>query len=280
MEFTLGLELDAESKKDNSDENNKPKVDSNGIPLPPPIPPPAPAPPPPTLPPHLFGDIPAPPPAPMMNGNGHLSSNEQNKWKFINRKSKKTAKLFWKEIRNSQAFGSMSNANNNTIWDDMEPAAVDTAMIEYLFENRAKEAVTGKDNKPAQLSTAREIIVLDHKRSNAINIGMTKLPPPRIIKSAVMKMDSTIMNREGVEKLLTMLPTDEETTRIQEAQEAQSDIPLGTAEQFLQTLSTISCLEARLRLWSFKMEFEVIKKEVCDPFMDLKIGIVALRKNS
>ena len=105
-----------------------------------------------------------------------------------------------------------------------------------------------KDKNQVQMSSAREIIVLDHKRSNAINIGMTKLPPPRIIKSAVMKMDSTIMNREGVEKLLTMLPTDEETTRIQEAQEAQSDIPLGTAEQFLQTLSTISCLEARLRL--------------------------------
>ena len=114
---------------------------------------------------------------------------------IFNRKSKKTAKLFWKEIRNSQAFGSMSNTNN-TIWDDMEPAAVDTAMIEYLFENRAKEASgSGKDNKPAQLSSAREIIVLDHKRSNAINIGMTKLPPPRVIKSAVMKMDSAIMNR-------------------------------------------------------------------------------------
>merc|ERR1712223_1463444 len=105
-------------------------------------------------------------------------------------------------------------------------------------------------------------------------------PPPRIIKSAVMKLDSSIISREGVEKLLTMLPTEEETTRINEAQETQPDIPLGTAEQFLQTLSTISCLEARLRLWSFKMEFEVIEKEVCDPFMDLKIGIVALRKNS
>ena len=44
---------------------------------------------------------------------------------------------------------------------------------------------------------------------------MTKLPPPRIIKQAVMKMDSTIMNREGVEKLLTMLPTEKETLRIQ-----------------------------------------------------------------
>ena len=162
----------------------------------------------------------------------------------------------------------------------MEPAGVDTAMIEYLFENRAKEVTQSKDKNQVQMSSAREIIVLDHKRSNAINIGMTKLPPPRIIKSAVMKMDSTIMTREGVEKLLTMLPTDEESTRIQEAQEAQSDIPLGTAEQFLQTLSTISCLEARLRLWSFKMEFEVIEKEVCDPMMDLKTGIVTLRNNS
>ena len=52
--------------------------------------------------------------------------------------------------------------------------------------------------------------MLDHKRSNAINIGMTKLPPPRIIRAAVMKMDSSIINREGVEKLLTMLPTEEE----------------------------------------------------------------------
>ena len=41
--------------------------------------------------------------------------------------------------------------------------------------------------------------MLDHKRSNAINIGMTKLPPPRSIKTAILKMDATIMNREGIE---------------------------------------------------------------------------------
>jgi hypothetical protein len=129
------------------------------------------------------------------------------------------------------------------------------------------------------MGNAKEIIVLDHKRSNAINIGMTKLPPPRIIKAAVMKMDSSTMNREGVEKLLTMLPTEEETVRIQEAQEVQPDIPLGTAEQFLLTLSSISGLEARLRLWAFKMEMEAVEKEVCDPLMDLKNGLTTLRMN-
>lgn len=49
----------------------------------------------------------------------------------------------------------------------------------------------------------KEVIVLDPKRSNAINIGMTKLPPPRSIKTAILKMDATIMNREGIEVSFT-----------------------------------------------------------------------------
>lgn len=49
------------------------------------------------------------------------------------------------------------------------------------------------------MNKTKEIVVLDPKRSNAINIGMTKLPPPRTIKAAIMKMDSTIVNREGIE---------------------------------------------------------------------------------
>lgn len=45
----------------------------------------------------------------------------------------------------------------------------------------------------------KEITVLDAKRSNAINIGLTVLPPPRTIKAAILKMDNAIMNREGIE---------------------------------------------------------------------------------
>lgn len=53
--------------------------------------------------------------------------------------------------------------------------------------------------KQSDANKTKEITVLDPKRSNAINIGMTKLPPPRTIKAAIMKMDSTIINREGIE---------------------------------------------------------------------------------
>jgi hypothetical protein len=58
----------------------------------------------------------------------------------------------------------------------------------------------------------------------------------RIIKESVMKMDSSIINKEGIEKLLTMLPSEEDISRIEEAQEQTPDLPLGTAEQFLLTL--------------------------------------------
>jgi len=160
----------------------------------------------------------------------------------------------------------------------MSPVSVDHKVLEYLFESRGRETIA-KENSKMQVAPLKEIVVLDNKRSNFINIGMTKFPPPRIIKNSVMKMDSSIMNKEGIEKLLTMLPSEEEVSKIEEAQELNPELPLGTAEQFLITLSSISGLEARLRLWAFKMDFEVLEKEICEPLADLKQGLESLNKN-
>lgn len=57
-----------------------------------------------------------------------------------------------------------------------------------------------------------------------------------------------------------MIPTEEEKQRIQEAQLMNPDVPLGSAEQFLLTLSSITELSARLQLWAFKMDYELIEK--------------------
>ena len=56
-----------------------------------------------------------------------------------------------------------------------------------------------------------------------------------------------------------MLPTEEEKNRIIEAQMANTDIPLGNAEQFLLTLASVVELEARLKLWLFKLDFENVE---------------------
>ena len=57
-----------------------------------------------------------------------------------------------------------------------------------------------------------------------------------------------------------MIPTEEEISAIQEAMQSSPDIALGSAEQFLLTLSSISELEARLNLWAFKLEYDFLEK--------------------
>merc|ERR1719232_1852525 len=243
-----------------------------GPPAPPPPPPPSSCPIPPPPPP---GGIPPPPAAPAPPAMPLPPKNPMESLNSISnyRKSKKTIKLFWKEVIEN-------NRGDKTVWDEMSQVSVDHKYLEYLFESRGRESIMKDNNKIQLMGPIKEIVVLDNKRSNFINIGMTKFTPPRIIRNAVMKMDSSIINKEGIEKLLTMLPSEEEISKIEEAQEINPELPLGTAEQFLITLSSISGLEARLRLWAFKIDFEDLEKEICEPMADLKLGLDNLRKNA
>ncbi|XP_008179653.1 FH1/FH2 domain-containing protein 3 isoform X4 [Acyrthosiphon pisum] len=214
----------------------------------------------------LGGIPPPPPPCPM------LPPMQQH----VAKKTKKTVKLFWKEVRDDPIARVKLNSER-LLWEELSPVEVDTHKLEHLFESRAKDFITKE--KQQEINKTKEVIVLDPKRSNAINIGMTKLPPPRSIKAAILKMDPTVINREGIEKLMTMLPSDEERNKIQEAQSACPDLPLGSAEQFLLTLASVSELPARLKLWSFKLDYENVEKEIAEPLMDLMQGIEILKTN-
>ncbi|XP_031617719.1 uncharacterized protein LOC116337370 isoform X3 [Contarinia nasturtii] len=212
-----------------------------------------------------------PPPPNMRQMNGLKTTTSPTNNALI-KKNKKTVKLFWKEIREDLIPVHVGK----TIWDEIPTAIIDTQKLEHLFESRAKDTISKKQQ---EMNKNKEIIVLDHKRSNAINIAMTKLPPPRAIKAAILKMDATVVTREGIDKLLNMLPTEEERGKIQEAQMINPELPLGSAEQFLLTLSSISELSARLKLWAFKLDFECSEKEIAEPLMDLKQGLDILRNN-
>ncbi|KAM4631109.1 FH1/FH2 domain-containing protein 3 [Polymixia lowei] len=237
--------------------------------LPPPPPMPGGCPPPPPMlgmmrpppPPAFSSPAPAPPPTepPLFN------------------KKKKTIRLFWSEVRPSDWQYRDYKAGGDSLWSKLEPVKLDTGKLEHLFESKSKEIPVTK--KTAADGKRQEIIVLDSKRSNAINIGMTVLPPPRTIKTAILNFDEYALNKEGIEKILTMIPSEEEKQKIQEAQLANPDVPLGSAEQFLLTLSSISELSARLQLWAFKMDYEATEKEVAEPLQDLKEGMEQLEKN-
>ncbi|XP_053189895.1 FH1/FH2 domain-containing protein 3 isoform X2 [Scomber japonicus] len=192
-------------------------------------------------------------------------------------KKKKTIRLFWSEVRPTDSQYRDYKRSGDSFWSKLDSVKLDTGKLEHLFETKSKEMPVTK--KTAADGKRQEIIVLDSKRSNAINIGLTVLPPPRTIKTAILNFDEYALNKEGIEKILTMIPTEEEKQKIQEAQLANPDVPLGSAEQFLLTLSSISELSARLQLWAFKMDYEATEKEVAEPLQDLKEGMEQLEKN-
>ncbi|XP_042119612.2 FH1/FH2 domain-containing protein 3 isoform X10 [Peromyscus maniculatus bairdii] len=253
----------------------------------------APGPPPP--PPPTFLGLPPPPPPPLLDtvppppvpsnllASPAFSTPQGLGWSQVPRgqpaftKKKKTIRLFWNEVRPFEWPSKNNRRCREFLWSKLEPIKVDTSKLEHLFESKSKELSVTK--KTAADGKRQEIIVLDSKRSNAINIGLTVLPPPRTIKIAILNFDEYALNKEGIEKILTMIPTEEEKQKIQEAQLANPDVPLGSAEQFLLTLSSISELSARLHLWAFKMDYETTEKEVAEPLLDLKEGIDQLENN-
>ncbi|XP_030732433.1 FH1/FH2 domain-containing protein 3 isoform X5 [Globicephala melas] len=253
-----------------------------GLPPPPPptflgLPPP---PPPPLLdgvpPPPVPGNLLAPPPVFSAPPQG-LGWPQVPRGQPAFTKKKKTIRLFWNEVRPFEWPCKKNGRCREFLWSKLEPIKVDTSKLEHLFESKSKELAVSK--KTAADGKKQEIIVLDSKRSNAINIGLTVLPPPRTIKIAILNFDEYALNKEGIEKILTMIPTEEEKQKIQEAQLANPDVPLGSAEQFLLTLCSISELSARLHLWAFKMDYETTEKEVAEPLLDLKEGIDQLENN-
>ncbi|XP_076205599.1 FH1/FH2 domain-containing protein 1 isoform X2 [Aptenodytes patagonicus] len=245
------------------------------------VPPPPPAvlgcPPPPPPPPAVSGCPPPPPPPPAVPscppppGLPGLSAMDGPS----QAKKKRTVKLFWKELKQLDGTVGPGRFGQATLWASLQNVEVNAAKLEHLFESRSKEVPTSKK----AIDGKKVVVVLDPKRSNAINIGLTVLPPVHIIKTAVLNFDEFAVNKEGIEKILTMVPTEEEKQKIQEAQLANPDVPLGSAEQFLLALSSISDLTARLQLWAFKLDYESLEQEIAEPLFDLKVGMEQLARN-
>ncbi|NWU51202.1 FHOD1 protein, partial [Dromas ardeola] len=247
-----------------------------GCPPPPPPPPSIPGcPPPPPPPPSIPGCPPPPPPAipgcpppPGLPGPSATDGPSQAK-------KKRTVKLFWKELKQLDGTVGQGRFGQATVWASLQNVEVNVTKLEHLFESRSKEVPTSKK----AVDGKKVVVVLDPKRSNAINIGLTVLPPVHIIKTAVLNFDEFAVNKEGIEKILTMVPTEEEKQKIQEAQLANPEVPLGSAEQFLLALSSISDLTARLQLWAFKLDYESLEQEIAEPLFDLKVGMEQLARN-
>ncbi|XP_067870032.1 FH1/FH2 domain-containing protein 3-like [Heterodontus francisci] len=247
----------------------------NPLPPPPPLPlgggPLTPLPPPPPLP--LGGGplIPLPPPPPPAPPG---SSSRPG----LPRQAppSKTLKLFWNSLRELPLLPRYSRFGPHSIWATLEPVVLDCGRLRHLFERKTGDF---PPLKKQSVGRKQELTVLDMKRSNVINIGLTALPAPHIVRAALLGFDECVLEKEAIERLLTMLPTEKELAKIRNTQQASPHLPLGPAEQFLLTLASVNELPARLQLWSFKMEYETMEKDIAVPLFNLKLAMEQLAGN-
>ncbi|VDK83977.1 unnamed protein product [Litomosoides sigmodontis] len=229
---------------------------------------------PPPAPPLLPGGAPgAPPPPPFLSPNSGLNqtSCDLNPVSPACATKTGTLKLHWKPAQ-AELPPVPSLRSKGTFWHKLDLPQIDARKLVQLFEQKTKEIPAVKRLNGEHRAQILQVLPL--KRSQAINIGLTKLPPISVIPTAIMKFDSLVLNKEGIEKILTtMMPNPAEIEQIELKIAEHPDMPLGQAEQFLLRLSQIPCLLERLRLWLFTLDYKNCEKDIAEPLMDLQLAM-------
>ncbi|XP_066517076.1 FH1/FH2 domain-containing protein 1 [Hoplias malabaricus] len=245
-------DLDLDAGEDDSAHSKSPPAQTPGDKPEPPTPPPAP----PLAPPLLSGTSPVLP--------------EPNQ---------RTLRLHWRALLNLPPLPRVSRFGRQSIWAGLEPVHVDTNKLEYLFENK------NSSNKVLSALTGGRrlkqpcVSVLGVKRSNIITIALSSLPPPHLLPPAIYSMDSSVLDREDVQKLQSLVPSEDELRLIKQAKAQTPCCPLAPAEQCLLILGNITHLSARLQLWAFTLDYDTLEREIAEPLFHLKFAMEQLAAN-
>ncbi|KAL0716484.1 hypothetical protein Bca4012_065806 [Brassica carinata] len=248
-----------------------PPLSKTPVPRPPPLsktptPPPPPlskAPPPPPLgrgtsigPPTLGAKGSNAPPPPPAAGRGRTSSGP-GRGRGVSvpiAAPKKTVlkPLHWSKVTRA-AIGSLWA---DTQKQENQPRApeIDISELESLFSAVSDTTAKKSAGRRSSISKPEKVQLVDLRRANNCEIMLTKIkiPLPDML-SAVLALDSSILDIDQVENLIKFCPTKEEMELLRNYTGDKE--MLGKCEQFFMELMKVPRIEAKLRVFGFKITF-------------------------
>ncbi|KAJ1338799.1 hypothetical protein BSLG_006436 [Batrachochytrium salamandrivorans] len=245
-----------------------PAESSTGSAPPPPPPPPPPGsgfggpPPPPPPPPGSGFGGPPPPPPPPPPGSGFGMSNSAHppafgayaasagpKAKATNLSSKPLKSFNWTKLPPMKV--------KETIWANIDDEEIHKRLrgdvystFEDMFAAREIKSMDSASASKEDISV-KEITFLDGKRSQNCNIMLKAVKlDPKLIKRAILTVDTDTLPRFVLAELLKFIPTDDEITALK--QYTAADLPtLASAERFMFEISEIENYEPKLKAMHF-----------------------------
>ena len=143
----------------------------------------------------------------------------------------------------------------------------------------------GKDGAAATMASAKQQTkILEQKRSQAVGILVQSLRVTiAVVESAVIQMDTAIIDVEALQSLYEVRATKEELDQLRRhvtsGKKAEEE-PLDKPDQFLWDLAQIPHFQERISCFVFQTTFPDKLGEVAKKLDNLKMTIDALMKNS
>ncbi|XP_023745435.2 formin-like protein 6 [Lactuca sativa] len=283
---------------------------SDGGDKPPPAPPPAPPPPvqpppksnpaPPPPPPRKSGPPPPPPPVngnkeggagppsppPASIGGGVTAPSPPppiNKPRVLSRTSavktqpaKRMKPLHWLKI---------NRVGQGSLWAESEKSGeaarapeIDMSELETLFSasnpnsDKATKAKSKAANKPERVQ------LIDHRRAYNCEIMLSKVKSPlHELMEHVLNLDESAMDVDQVDKLIKFCPTKEEMELLKGYKGEHG--MLGKCEQFFLELMKVPRSEAKLIVFSYKIQFSTQISELSDSLNVVYLSVEQIRSS-
>ncbi|KAF2619573.1 hypothetical protein F2Q68_00039701, partial [Brassica cretica] len=131
---------------------------------------------------------------------------------------------------------------------------IDISELESLFSAASDTTAKKSTGRRSSISKPEKVQLVDLRRANNCEIMLTKIkiPLPDML-SAVLALDSSVLDIDQVENLIKFCPTKEEMELLRNYTGGKE--MLGKCEQFFLELMKVPRIEAKLRVFGFKITF-------------------------
>lgn len=276
-EMKAQLESETSSVVSVSSSASSEQTTTTASPPPPPPPPPGPAAPPPPPPPQT-PSLSAPPPPPPVPGAGvppppppigpgmrRLGGPVKPKKAAI-KPDVEMKPLFWTRILTTDETESGDKNNNkpkHTVWKNMQETDFNRKQFQKLFGRKITKK-SKRDQRKSLHEDSHFLVakgqnaakLLENTRSQTIGIIMSSLNCQLDdIKEAIYKMDTSVIDMDGLKALYDIRPKSDEIELITKFNQENPNVPLDKPEEFLLQIHKMDHFAERLEVWLYRNKF-------------------------